>query len=49
VATKQSKAAKGRKKLSGKVVGRIRPLKTLADPCPPLPPVPVPVPYPNKG
>jgi hypothetical protein len=44
MATKPGKPAKRRKKLSGKVMGRVRPLKSLADPAPP---VPVPVPYPN--
>jgi len=46
VATKPSKAAKRRKKLSRKVMERIKPLKGLADSAPP---VPLPVPYPNMG
>jgi|HubBroStandDraft_6_1064221.scaffolds.fasta_scaffold102577_2 hypothetical protein len=44
MATKPGKPAKRRKKLSGKAMGRVRPLKSLAEPAPP---VPVPVPYPN--
>jgi hypothetical protein len=49
VATKPSKTVKGRNKLGGKVMGRIRPLKTLADPCTLPGPVPSPVPIPITG
>jgi hypothetical protein len=46
MANKARKTARRGKKLTRKIVGQIRPLKTLSDPAPGGP---VPIPYPNTG